>query len=279
MTSMTSPSLTIETPAGTVRATAGPRQAGAVVFELGGAMHGSVHVTGTQHPHYWDQFTAVRACLGPVDAYETTAPDDALPRFAHRNSGYHGSLTRYPSDYGDYPQESVYPLSTAAGNEPSPRTVATLTAVLRACADHVAQRDDLPLILDASRLRKTPGLLRFLNWAAAHTDADAVRCAAESQAAHRELKAAVAFWWTIARLFTAHPHPVLLLMLADYRGSLARDIHILMWKAPYYANAAAEQRARTDKYRGEVASLRAQQQRGRTRRRGAQAYPETKEKV
>ncbi|MFE4629281.1 hypothetical protein [Streptomyces mirabilis] len=271
--------LTIKTPTGIVRATAGPRSTDAVVFELNGAMRGSVHVTGTHHPHYWDQFTAVRACLGPVDAYETTAPDEALPQLAHGRSGYHGSLTRYPSDYGDAPWVSVYPLSTAAGNEPSPKTAATLTAVLRACADDVAQRDDLSLILDASRLRKTPGLLRFLNWAAAHADADAVRCTAASHAARRELKAAVAFWWTIARLSSAHPHPVLLLMLADYKGSLARDIHVRMWKAPYYFERAAEERARADKYRGEVASLRAQQRRGRSRRRGAQAYPGTKEKV
>ncbi|MFC7512621.1 hypothetical protein ACFQV4_29820 [Streptomyces thermocarboxydus] len=51
-----------------------PRQDDAVVFELGGAMRGSVHVTGTHHPHRWDQFTAVRACLGPVNAYQTAAP-------------------------------------------------------------------------------------------------------------------------------------------------------------------------------------------------------------
>ncbi|MFE1854127.1 hypothetical protein [Streptomyces sp. NPDC059489] len=275
----TTDALTIETPSGIVHATAGPRRTDAVVFELHGAMRGSVHVTGTQHPHYWDQFTAVRACLGPVDAYETTAPDDDLPRLTHGRSGYHGSLTRYPSDYGDRPEESVYPLSTAAGNEPTPKTAATLTAVLRACADTVAHRDDLPLILDASRLRKTPGLLRFLNWAAATADADAVRSAAESQTAHRELKAAVTFWWNLARWFTVHPHPLLLLMLADYKGSLSRQIHVLEWEAPYCLQRAAEERARADKYRGEVASLLAQQRRGRTRRRGSQAYPGTKEKV
>ncbi|QDO05006.1 hypothetical protein [Streptomyces sp. S1D4-23] len=271
--------LTIETPTGIVRATAGPRRTDAVVFELHGAMRGSVHVTGTHHPRYWDQFTAVRACLGPVNAYATTAPDDALPRLAHGHSGYHGSLTHYPGDYGDYPEVSVYPLSTAAGNEPSPKTAATLTAVLRACAEDVAQRDDLPLILDASRLRETPGLLRFLNWAAAHADAEAVRCAAESQSAHPARKAAVAAWWTALRWFIAQPHPVLPLMLADYPGSLARDIHMLEWKAPYYFERAAEERARANKYRAEVTSLRTQQQRGRTRRRGTQAHPETKEMV
>ncbi|MEU8868043.1 hypothetical protein [Streptomyces umbrinus] len=275
----TTDALTIETPSGLVRATAGPRRTDCVVFELHGAMRGSVHVTGTQHPRHWDQFTAVRACLGPVDAFETTAPDDVLPRLAHGRIGYHGSLTRYPGDYGDYPEVSVYPLSTAAGNEPSPKTAATLTAVLRACAEDVAQRDDLPLILDASRLRKTPSLLRFLNWAAAHADAEAVRCTAESQSAHPARKAAVASWWTVARWFTTHPHPVLLLMLADYCGSLSRHIHVMEWKAPYFADLAAEDRARADKFRAEVASLRAQQQRGRTRRRGTQSSPGTKETV
>ncbi|MFF3249408.1 hypothetical protein ACFYWY_38170 [Streptomyces sp. NPDC002870] len=105
---MTSPSLTIETPAGTVRATAGHRQDDAVVFELSGAMRGSVHVTGTHHPHYWDQFTAVRACLGPVNAFQATAPDDALPRLARSRTGYRGSLSLYLDDT-DRPEVSVYP--------------------------------------------------------------------------------------------------------------------------------------------------------------------------
>ncbi|MEU9919488.1 hypothetical protein [Streptomyces sp. NPDC051001] len=275
---MSADTFTIETPSGIVHGTAGPRCTDAVVFELHGAMRGSVHVTGTQHPRYWDQFTAVRACLGPVDAFETTAPDDALPRLAHGRSGYHGSLTRYPYEYGDYTEVSVQGLSTAAGNDPSPTTAATLTAVLRACADSVAQRDDLPLILDASRLRKTPGLLRFLSWASANADAEAVRCAAKSQAAHRELKAAVILWWTIACQFAAHPHPLMLLILADYKGSLARLIHVLAWQGPYFAQRGTEERARADKFRAEVDSLRAQQ-RGRSRRRGAATRPETKEMV
>ena len=108
---MTSPSLTVDTPAGTVRATAGPRQDDAVVFELGGAMRGSVHVTGTHHPHHWDQFTAVRACLGPVNAYQTTAPDEDLPRLARSRTGYRGSLTLY-RDAADRPQVTVYPMRT-----------------------------------------------------------------------------------------------------------------------------------------------------------------------
>ncbi|MET9462213.1 hypothetical protein ABZY05_45645 [Streptomyces canus] len=88
---MTSPSLTIETPASPVRATAGPREDDSVVFELGGAMRGSVHVTGTTDPHRWDQFTAVRACLGPVNAFTSTAPDEDLPRLARSRTGYRGT--------------------------------------------------------------------------------------------------------------------------------------------------------------------------------------------
>ncbi|MFG2563223.1 hypothetical protein [Streptomyces sp. NPDC048496] len=61
---MTNPSLTIDTPGGTVRAR-------------------------------WDQFTAVRACLGPVNVFQATAPDNALPRLARSRTGYWGSLTLY----------------------------------------------------------------------------------------------------------------------------------------------------------------------------------------
>ncbi|MEV6406199.1 hypothetical protein AB0M58_25095 [Streptomyces bobili] len=120
---MTSPSLTIDTPAGPVRATAGPREADAVVFELGGAMRGSVHVTGTTHPRHWDQFTAVRACLGPVNAFKTTAPDEDLPRLANGRTGYHGSLIFY-RDSLDRPEVSVNPLSSAADHPPSEKTAA-----------------------------------------------------------------------------------------------------------------------------------------------------------
>ncbi|MGW2651698.1 hypothetical protein ACWC2T_44235 [Streptomyces sp. NPDC001393] len=54
-------------------------------------MRGRVHVTGTHRPHYWDQFTAIRACLGPVNAFhQSTAPD--LPRLTASRTGYRGSL-------------------------------------------------------------------------------------------------------------------------------------------------------------------------------------------
>ncbi|MGX4695111.1 hypothetical protein [Streptomyces sp. JNUCC 63] len=274
---MTSPSLTIDTPAGTVRATAGPRQDDAVVFELYGAMRGSVHLTGTHHPHHWDQFTAVRACLGPVNAFQTTAPDDALPRLARSRTGYRGSLTLY-RDNTNRPEVTVYPMESAAGHEPSERTAATLTAVLRACAAHVAQRDDLPAILNLSRQRDTPALLRFLTWSTAYHQAEAARLEDEARAADPARRAAVAAWWTVARWFTTCPHPVLLLMLADFPGSLSRTVDVKQWWAPYCLTEAAEEHERARRAQPEATSLRTQQRSRRTARRPkapAQGAPHT----
>jgi hypothetical protein len=255
---MTSPSLTIATPAGPVHATAGPRQDDAVVFELGGAMRGSVYVTGTHDPYHWDQFTAVRACLGPVNSFQTTAPADALPRLALSRTGYRGSLTLYRDDI-DRPQVSVYPMQSAAEHDPSEKTAAVLTAVLRSCAEHVAQRDDLPVILDASRQRDTPVLLRFLTWSTSHHQAEAARYERESRAAHPARRAAVAAWWTAARWLTLSPHPVLLLMLADYPGSLSRHVDVMQWWAPYCLTEAAREHEHARRAQAETASLRAQQ--------------------
>jgi hypothetical protein len=237
-------------------------------------MRGSVHVTGTHHPRHWDQFTAVRACLGPVNAFQTTAPDDALPRLARSRTGYRGRLTLYRDDT-DRPEVSVYPMESAAGHTPSEKTAATLTAVMRACADHVAQRDDLPAILNLSQQRDTPALLRFLTWSTTHHQAEAARYEREARAAHPARRAAMAAWWTAARWFTASPHPVLLLMLADFPGSLARTIDVKQWWAPYCLTQAAEEHERARRAQAEAASLRTQQRSRRTAPRPKAGAPHT----
>ncbi|MFC9165587.1 hypothetical protein ACFTZ8_32890 [Streptomyces fungicidicus] len=262
-------SLTIETPAGPVHAIAGPLQDDAVVFELNGAMRGQVHVTGTHHPQHWDRFTAVRACLGPVNAYRDTAPDDALPRLARGSSGYRGNLKLY-TDVVGRPEVSVYSMETAAGHEPSQKTAATLTAVLQACAEHVLQREDLPTILTASRQRDTSALLRFLAWSAAHHQAEAARLEAEARAARPALRAAVAAWWTAARWFISCPHPVLLVVLADYPGSLSRAVAVEQWRGPYCRTAAAREHEYARRAQAEADSLRAQ---ARARSRGRRPAP------
>ncbi|MFF6953792.1 hypothetical protein ACFZAD_34785 [Streptomyces iakyrus] len=270
---MTSPSLTIDTPAGPVRATAGPREADAVVFELGGAMRGSVHVTGTTHPRHWDQFTAVRACLGPVNAFKTTPPDEDLPRLARGRTGYHGSLVLYCDDT-DRPQVSANPLSSAADHPPSEKTEAVLTAVLRGCAEHVAQRADLPAILEASRQRDTPGLLRFLTWSASYHQGETARLEREALAAVSGRRVTVAAWWTAVRWLALSPHPVLLLMLADVPHSLTREIRGVQWWATYCVDAAAEEHERARRAQAEANSLREQQRRRpRGRRRALVGTP------
>ncbi|MFI8169725.1 hypothetical protein ACIGAN_25660 [Streptomyces sp. NPDC085931] len=262
---MTGPSLTVETPAGRVHATAGPLQDDAIVFELGGAMRGSVYVTGTHDPHHWDRFTAVRACLGPVNSFRDTAPAEDLPRLARSRTGYRGSLTLYRDDL-NHPQVAVYPMESAAGHEPSPKTEATLTAVLRGCAEHVAQREDLFVILEGARRRDTPAMLRFLTWSVAHHQAEAARLEDQARAAMPARRAAVAAWWTAARWFIACPHPALLLVLADYPGSLSRAVAVEQWRGPYCRTAAVREREYARRAQAEADSLRAAQTRPSSRR-------------
>jgi hypothetical protein len=181
-----------------------------------------------------------------------------LPRLARSRTGYRGSLALYRDDT-DRPEVSVYPMESAAEHTPSEKTAATLTAVLRACAEHVAQRDDLPVILDASRQRDTPSLLRFLTWSTSHHQAEAARLEREARAAHPARRAAVASWWTAARWLTVSPHPVLLLMLADFPRSLSRQVDVMQWWAPYCVERAAEERERARRAQDEAASLRVQQ--------------------
>ncbi|MFE9769804.1 hypothetical protein ACFYPC_35670 [Streptomyces sp. NPDC005808] len=271
------PSLTVETPAGTVSATARPREKDSVVFDLGGAMRGSVHVTGTHHVRHWDQFTAVRACLGPVNAFQETepAPAETLPRLAHSRTGYRGSLTLYRDAPADRPQLSAYPAESTAGHEPSPKTAATLTAVLRACAEHVEQRPDFPQILTASRERDTPAMLRFLTWSADYHRGAAARLEGKARASRPALRAAVTAWWTAARWFTARPHPAVLIMLANLDGSLARTVDVQEWLGPYCLTEAAREHDRARSAEAEAASLRTQQRNRRTVRRPQTGTPNT----
>ncbi|MFC8350823.1 hypothetical protein [Streptomyces sp. NPDC057280] len=74
-----------------------------MVFKVGGAMRG----TGT--PNRWDQFTAVRACRRPVNAYTTTAPDEDLPRPRRSHTGHRNSLT-LSRDHADRRHVPVQPL-------------------------------------------------------------------------------------------------------------------------------------------------------------------------
>ncbi|WP_208782823.1 hypothetical protein [Streptomyces griseorubiginosus] len=254
---MTADILTIDTPSGTVRATAQSRGKDSVVYALGGALRGCVHVTGTHHPRHWDQFTALRVSLGSVNAMEATAPAESLPRRRGSATGYTGGLVRWTDAHYPYQHVTLTPVESTAGNAPSLTTGETLALVMRACAEDVAHRPGLHRLLDASRERETPGLLRFLTWSMRKGEAEAACFERKAQAHRRDAHTAVSSWWTAARWLTARPHPALALVLMDYPGSLARRADYL----PACAERAAhEERDRIGRLRSEIASLRAQQQ-------------------
>ncbi|MFD9464274.1 hypothetical protein [Streptomyces sp. NPDC060027] len=71
----------------------------------------------------------------------------------------------------------------------------------------------------------------------------------------------MAAWWTVARWFTTQPHPVLLLMLANRDGSLARDVDVQAWLGPYCLTEAAGEHDRARNAEAEAASLRTQRTR------------------
>ncbi|SEC14660.1 hypothetical protein SAMN05216489_00004 [Streptomyces sp. 3213] len=266
---MTAGILTIVTPSGTVRATAQVRGEDTVLYALTGALRGFVHVTGTHHPRRWDQFTALRVSLGSVNAMDAIAPAESLPRRRGSSTGYTGGLVRWTDDDYPYQHATTTLLESTAGNAPSAATGETLVWVMRACAEEVARRPDLHRLLDASRKRETPGLLRFLDWSMRRGEAEAAGFERKAQALRRDARTAVSSWWTAARWLTARPHPVLALVLMDYRGSLARRADYLPAHAEYTERAAREERDRVGRIRTEIASLRAQQRPHKQSRRSA----------
>ena len=235
------------------------------MYALTGALRGCVHVAGTHHPRHWDQFTALRVSLGSVNAMEATAPAESLPRRRGSATSYTGGLVRWTDADSPYQHAAMTPVESTAGNAPSPTTGEILALVMRACAEDVAHRPDLPRLLDASRERETPGLLRFLDWSMRRGEAEAACFERKAQAHRRDARTAVSSWWTAARWLTARPHPVLILVLMDYQGSLARRADYLPAYAEYAERAAREERDRVGRLRAEIASLRAQQ---RPRRAG-----------
>ncbi|RRR68154.1 hypothetical protein EHS43_43915, partial [Streptomyces sp. RP5T] len=149
--------LIIETPSGRVHARAEPRGSDAVVYTLGGALRGAVHVTGTHHPHHWDQFTALRASFGSADAMAALPPADSLPRLRNSTARHTGYLLAWEGPAG--PQWEQGRIASTSGKPPSPKTGDTLRTVLHAVAEDAARRPDWAQLLDASRVRKTPALL------------------------------------------------------------------------------------------------------------------------
>jgi hypothetical protein len=253
--------LTIQTPSGVVRSFAAAK-GDAVIYTLGGALRGRIHVTGTHHPHQWDKFTALRATFGAVDALAGLPPADSLPRLANSAARHTARLLMWEGPTG--PQWDQSAIESTSGRPPSPKTGETLRTVLYAVIEDAAHRPDRARILEASRIRETPSLLRFfdLSSRAAHADIARYERRAEEVRHHsRQARCATAAWWTAARWLITQPHPILLLLLADHPGSLARNALARPGDAAVYEAAASQECRRMTRFEAEAASLRAQMRR------------------
>ncbi|WP_406469813.1 hypothetical protein [Streptomyces sp. NBC_01615] len=247
--------ITIATPSGTVRAVASEADAtGSVCYTLTGAAKGTVHVTVTHSPARWDQFNAVRASLGSVSAVRGL-PAEQLVRI--RGRAYQGSTVRVLAYAADMPWGWQGPVSLVdTDDRPAPPQASqTLTVILRACAGDYAARSDFARLQHAARRHDTPQLLKWLDAMISYAERAQARYLEEAEAHRVQAARSLAAWWTLARWFTAHPHPVLALLLAADRESLAHRAAYLPKLAEISASAADEEGRRLTLLRSEYEGL------------------------
>jgi hypothetical protein len=246
--------ITFATPSGPVRAVPSqPDAAGAVRYLLTGAASGTVHVTATSSPARWDRFDAVRATLGSASARKL--PAEPLVRI--RGRAYQGHTVRVLAYSADVPWGWQDPMSLVdTDDRPAPEQASqTLTAILRACAGNYAARSDFPSLQHAARRHDTPQLLKWLDAMISHAERGQARWLEEAEAHRVQDARSLAAWWTLARWFTARPHPVLALLLAPGRESLAHRAEYLPKWAEISRGAADEEGRRLTLFRSEYEGL------------------------
>ncbi|MFJ7097203.1 hypothetical protein ACIQWL_44420 [Streptomyces mirabilis] len=247
--------ITIATPSGTVRAVPSEADAtGSVRYSLTGAARGTVHVTATSSPARWDQFDAVRASLGSASAVREL-PAEPLVRI--RGRAYQGSTVRVLAHSADVPWGWQGPVSLVdTDDRPAPEQASqTLTAILRACAADYAARSDFARLQLAARRHDTPQLLQWLDAMISYAEQAQARYLEEAEAHRVQAAHSLAAWWTLARWFTARPHPVLALLLAPDRESLAHRAEYLPKWAEVSRGAADEEGRRLTLFRSEYEGL------------------------
>ncbi|SNX88665.1 hypothetical protein SAMN06272735_9155 [Streptomyces sp. TLI_55] len=245
--------ITIATPSGTVRAVSAEADAtGAVRYHLTGAATGTVHVTATSSPARWDQFDAVRATLGSASAREW--PAEPLVRI--RGRAYWGTTVRVLARSADVPWGWLAGDLKDTADRPAPLQASqTLTAILRACASHYAARSDFPSLQHTARRHDTPQLLTWLDAMITHSERAQARWLQEAETYRVQATRTLAAWWTLARWFTAYPHPVLALLLASGRESLAHRAEYLPKWAEISTRAAEDEGRRLALFRSEREGL------------------------
>ncbi|MEU1036928.1 hypothetical protein ABZ402_51880 [Streptomyces mirabilis] len=136
-----------------------------------------------------------------------------------------------------------------------PQASQTLTAILRACAGPYAARSDFPSLQHAARPHDTPQLLKWLDATISHAERAQTRWLEESEAHRVQAARILAAWWTLARWCTARPHPVLALLLAPARKSLAHRAEYLPKWAKISTRAAEDEGRRLTLFRSEYEGL------------------------
>ncbi|NUK21645.1 hypothetical protein [Streptomyces lunaelactis] len=246
--------ITIATPPGTVRAVPSEADAaGAVRYNLTGAATGTVHVTATSSPARWDQFDAVRASLGSACAVREL-PAEPLVRI--RGRAYQGSTVRVLAHSAGVPWGWLERDLTDTDDRPAPPQASkTLTTILRACAGHYAARSDFARLQHAARRHDAPQLLKWLDAMISHAERAQARWLDEAETHRVQAARSMAAWWTLARWFTARPHPVLALLLVPDRESLAHRAEYLPKWAEISAGAAEDEGRRLTLFRSEYEGL------------------------
>ncbi|MFI1401086.1 DNA-processing protein DprA [Streptomyces sp. NPDC020681] len=143
----------------------------------------------------------------------------------------------------------------------SPKTAHTLEAVMRAIAADYARRPDLSRLFAVARRRQTPRLRKWLAEMIPVAEADMRRSEQDATRHRRDACVVTAAWWQAARWCVAQPSPLLALVLAPTRESLAHRADYLPHWAEIHDESAAFYRRRLDHWRTEAEGLRRPQRR------------------
>ncbi|MET7621963.1 hypothetical protein [Streptomyces sp. NPDC005408] len=250
---------TLSTASGTVRINAAePEDTGAVRYTLTGAVSGTVHAVATHHPHQWNEFSAVRVSLGAANDMEEF-PAEPLPRVRSGRRAYHGSIVRMlsepaDSEWGWRPTPSG--IQDTEDRDAPPKAAHTLEMVMRACGTDYAARPDLPRLFTVARRRETPKLRAWLAAMVPAAERDMRRSEQQAKEYREAARQVTAAWWQAARWCAAHPSPLLALVLAPTRESLAHRAGYLPQRAEIHDESAQFYRRRLNHYRTEAQELR-----------------------
>ncbi|MCT9093446.1 hypothetical protein N4G70_31940 [Streptomyces sp. ASQP_92] len=238
-----------------------PDPSGAVRYALTGAVKGTVHVVASHNPRQWDDFRALRISLGSENGMRVM-PAEPLPRI--RGRAYTGVMTRILSEPADQPDSwrvSPSGLRDLFDRDAPPQAAATLHAVMRACGEHYAARDDLPDLQSLARWLEAPMLCGWLEPMISTARAHVARYQRDELQHRQDARQCVRAWWLLARLGAAQPSPLLAYLLGGHRDSLAHRASYLPRWAEISATGAADVQRRLTHFMSEYEQLR---HRGRT---------------